>query len=764
MADEQKARRLEIAHVLFMDIVGYSKLLTDEQSEALQELNQIVRNTEAALEAEAAGQLTILPAGDGMALVFTGSVEEPVECALEISRALRVQPSLPVRMGIHSGPIHHVKDATGRENIAGVGINIAQRVMDCGDAGHILVSKRVADDLAQQRRWQPYLHELGDVEVKHGVVVSLVNLYAETIGNPTPPSRLGKTRGSIPGSRAGTRKALSPLALAIFIIAVLLLALAIVSVIFAPAIMRTLDQHRSATLPQPTATAPPSLADTIKSAVAKQITDELQSELSRKKKAAVQPASTGSGIPEKSIAVLPFENLSEDKSNAYFAEGIQDEILTRLAKVADLKVIARTSTEKFKSVPENLPDIAKQLGVMNILEGSVQKAGDQVRVNVQLINAMTSAHLWAETYDRKLTDLFAVESDIAKTIADTLQAKLSGSEKTAMAKEPTVNPEAYELYLQGRFFWNKRTAPDLRKAIEYFKQAIAKDPNYAVAYAALAQAWLILPAYGGGAPKDCVPPAKAAAEKALALDETSSDAHTALGMLRSGYQFDFPGGRKEYERALELNPNDATAHHWFATDVLAALGESDREIAEMRRARELDPLSLVINTNLGEALRRAGRLDEAISQLRKTVEMDGSFYFAHHALGVALEKKGQFPEALAEYKKSAALTDDPVPRGLLGHLLGTLGHRDEATKILQELQTESQHRYVDPYNLAIVYLGLGDREQALAALEKSYDDRNGNSLEYIRTDPMLDPLRGDPRFEALAEKIVRMRDFRASSK
>ena len=293
MADEHKAKRLEIAHVLFMDIVGYSKLLTDEQSEALQELNQIVRSTEAAREAEAAGALTVLPTGDGMALVFTGSVEEPVECALEISQALRAKPSLPVRMGIHSGPIHHVKDANGRENIAGIGINIAQRVMDCGDAGHILVSKRVADDLAQQRRWQPYIHELGDVEVKHGVVVSLVNLYAETIGNPTPPTRIGKARGGVRGCQNGTRKGLSPLARAIFIVVGIVhrthFVLAIVSVIFAPAIMRTLDQGRSAALPQPTATAPPSLADTIKSAVAKKITDELQGELSRKKNAAVEP-------------------------------------------------------------------------------------------------------------------------------------------------------------------------------------------------------------------------------------------------------------------------------------------------------------------------------------------------------------------------------------------------------------------------------------------------------------------------------------------
>src|SRR6266403_373209 len=260
MPDEQKTQlRLEIAHVLFMDIVGYSKLLIDEQSEALQELNQIVHKTDAVRAAEAAGQLIFLPTGDGMALVFTGSVEDPVECALQVSHALRAQPSLPVRMGIHSGPVHHVADANERENIAGVGINIAQRVMDCGDAGHILVSKRVADDLAQQRRWQPYLHELGDVEVKHGVVVSLVNFYAETIGNPTPPARIGKARGGVRALSKGTRKGLSPVARAIFIIVGLLIALtfvlAIVSVIFAPAIVRTLDKGGLVTLPQPSATA-----------------------------------------------------------------------------------------------------------------------------------------------------------------------------------------------------------------------------------------------------------------------------------------------------------------------------------------------------------------------------------------------------------------------------------------------------------------------------------------------------------------------------
>ena len=284
MQDDEKTKpRLEIAHVLFIDIVGYSKLLTDEQSEALQELNQIVRNTEAVREAEAAGHLMILPTGDGMALVFTGSVERPAECALEVSQALRAQPSLPVRMGIHSGPVQHVKDANARENISGVGINIARRVMDCGDAGHILVSKRFADDLAQHRRWQRYLHGLGDVEVKHGVVVSLVNLYAETIGNPAPPACVAVARRPAPG--ATTRKGLSPVALAIFIVAGLLLILAIVSVIFAPAIMRSVDRNRATSAPQPTATASPSLSDAIQNMVKQRITDELQKGLSGKSNA-----------------------------------------------------------------------------------------------------------------------------------------------------------------------------------------------------------------------------------------------------------------------------------------------------------------------------------------------------------------------------------------------------------------------------------------------------------------------------------------------
>ena len=466
-----------------------------------------------------------------------------------------------------------------------------------------------------------------------------------------------------------------------------------------------------------------------------------------------------SELPAKSIAVLPFESLSEEKGNAYFAEGIQDEIITRLAKVADLKVISRTSTQRFKSAPSDLREIAKQLGVMNILEGSVQKANDQVRVNVQLINAMTDAHLWAEIYDRKLTDIFAVESDIAKTIAEMLQVKLTGSEKTAISKKPTENPEAHELYLKGRFFWNKRTATDLRKSIDYFNQAIEKDPGYAPAYAALAQSWKLLPAFNGGAPQDCFPQAETAARKALALDDTSSTAHAALASLKGLSGFDYAGAIIEYERTLQLNPNDATARQWFANDTLANIGQNERELAELKRAVELDPLSLIINSNLGWAYIHLGRLDEAIAQLRKTVEMDGAFYYARYTLALALELKGAIPEAIAEYQKTVSITEDSVPLGMLGRLYAAQGRKDEAQQILQQLRQRREQRYTPAYSLALVYLGLGDRNEALKWLEEGYRERDGFNIGPIRIDPLLTPLHGDPRFEALAEKIVPAREF-----
>ena len=594
MADEHKTKlRLEIAHVLFIDIVGYSKLTTDEQSEALQELNAIVRRTETARGAEAAGQLTILPTGDGMALVFTGSVEEPAECALEISHALRAQPSLPVRMGIHSGPVHKVKDANDRENIAGVGINMAQRVMDCGDAGHILVSKRVAGDLAQQRRWQPYLHELGDVEVKHGVVVSLVNLYAKTIGNPTPPTRIGKVRGSIRGSTAGTRKGLSPLARAVFIVAVLLIALAIVSVIFAPAIMRTPGKGQVTSPPQvPAIPSPPSIADTIKSAVAKKITDELQGGLSGKKNATPEASPTGSAIPEKSIAVLPFENLSDDKANAYFAEGIQDEILTRLSKIAALKVISRTSTQKYKSAPDNLREVGQQLGVANLLEGSVQKAGNAVHINVQLIKAVTDDHLWAESYDRKIDDIFGVEKEVAQNIAIALNAKLSGAEEQVLAQKPTDNPAAYEAYLRGKALMGEGNEDAVRAGIQSYEEAVHLDPQFALAWAGLSSARAV-----GFYYMDSTPAARAAAEQSLAKAEALQPELPEIQLARANFGYFVLGDNKGVRDVLQqlhlIWPNNAEVLQLLAL-TYQRLGEWQRAIDAFDQVIVLNPRYLLV--------------------------------------------------------------------------------------------------------------------------------------------------------------------------
>jgi TolB-like protein/Tfp pilus assembly protein PilF len=516
--------------------------------------------------------------------------------------------------------------------------------------------------------------------------------------------------------------------------------------------MRTLDQRRLATLPQPTATAPPSLADTIKSAVAKQITDELQGELSRKKKAAVQPAAAGSAIPEKSIAVLPFDNLSRDPDNAYFCEGVQDEILTRLAKVADLKVISRTSTQHFKSTPDNLPQIAKQLGVAHILEGSVQKANDQVRVNVQLINALTDAHLWAETYDRKLTDIFAVESEIAKTVAETLQAKLTGSEKSSIAKVPTANPEAYELYLKGKFFLAKRSGADLRKAIEYFDQAITKDPNYALAYVGLADSYLLLPTYGSVSPRDSLPPAKVALKKALELDDSLAEAHASFGLL-ANLELDLKHAVEEVQRAIELKPNYATAHHWLALGFMI-LGRFDPAISEAKRAIELDPLSLIINADCGWVYFNARRYDEAEAQARRTLEMDSHFFLAHYYLGAALQFKGHVAQAVPEYQKAFDLNKDPYSLAMLGQAYARNGQKQEAQKILARLNEEAKSHYIAPYAFALVQVALGDKDRAIEALERAYEQGETNYLFVIKVDPLLDDLRGQPRFEALVQKIT----------
>src|ERR1700736_5167572 len=670
-----------------------------EQSEQLQKLKEIVRATEQFRLAESAGKLLRLPTGDGGALVFRNSQEAPVLCAIEISRALKDHPEFRVRMGVHSGPVNEVADLNEQVNIAGAGVNIAQRVRDCGDAGHILLSKHVAEDLQHYARWQPYLHDLGECEVKHGQKLSLVNFCSDEIGNRELPQKCQIAQAKTAGARPPRSYLSRP---GILIGAAILLVATIIGLLG----------------------------------------------LSR-----LIPTWRRTGIPGKSIAVLPFENLSHDPENAYFADGIQEEILTRLSKIADLKVISRTSTQRYKTAPNNFSEIAKQLGVANILEGTVQKGADQIRVNVQLINAENDSHLWADKYDRKLADIFAVESEIAAKIAETLQAKLTGAEQHAIATRPTENSEAYQLYLKGRYFWNKLTPEGFQKAIEYFQQAIEKDPAYALAYVGLADSYEMLGFWGVLPPGEMWPKGKAAALKALELDDNLAEAHVSLGWVSFTYDWDWPAAEKHFERALALNPTSPAAHHWWHSIYLGALGRSDEALAEAKRALDLDPVSPVINHNVAEQLYRARQFDRAIEQCRKTLEMDPSFPQTHSLLGRAYLAKGMYREALAEMEKYLALSPrNPAALASLAYAHARSGERSQALRVLDELRALSKQRHVPSYWFAIVYAGLDEKDQAFAWLEKAYEERDG-SLPMLNANPAWDPLRSDPRFADLVRRV-----------
>jgi adenylate cyclase len=658
--------KFEIGHVLFIDIVGYSKLLINEQCEQIQKLREIVRATEQFRLAEAEGKLLRLPTGDGGALVFRNSPEAPVLCALEISQALKGHPELRVRMGIHSGPVNEITDLNEQANIAGAGINIAQRVMDCGDAGHILVSKHVAEDLEHYARWRPYLHELGPCEVKHGAFVSLVNLYTDQAGNRELPQLC---QGRVPAQ---------------------------------------------------------------KSAVSE------------------------TRISRKSIAVLPFENLSEDKANAYFADGIQEEILTRLSRIADLKVISRTSTQRFKSSPDNLPEIARQLGVANILEGSVQKASDQVRVHVQLIDAENDSHLWAERYDRKLTDIFAVETEIAANIAEALQAKLSGAERRAISSRPTKSIEAHQLYLKGRYHWRNFFAPGYERVRDYFEKAFELDPSYAPAYAGLGLYYSFGAANGILSPPENWPLAEKALNKALALDDTLAEIYNPLAGVELYYKRDWPAAERAFRRSMELNPNFAdTPHHYGLC--LALFGRDEEAVAQMERATQLDPFFPGLNLHRGRLFFFLRDYDRAIKEFAKTLELHPGYATAHEWFGDACEKKGLASEAITQWSSALTLNGEAEHAKILEQTYAASGFEAAvhalAQKQLQRLEEKtSRGEYVPAFHYLMTYVRLGDNEQAFAWLEKTVEERNWFAFQ-VKVNPILDVLRSDPRFEAILQKL-----------
>jgi len=568
-AEAKKEIGLEIGHVLFIDIVGYSKLLINEQSEHMQTLREIVRGTEQFRVAEAAGKLLRLPTGDGGALVFRTSLEAPVLCALEISKEMKKHPELRVRMGIHSGPVNEITDLNEQANIAGAGINIAQRIMDCGDAGHILLSRHIGEDLEHYPRWRAYLHDLGECEVKHGVRVGVVNLSGDEVGNAAAPKKFQ----AIKKRRAHVRWAAAAIAL-------LVLAAIVGGTFF--------FSHR--------------------------------------------PTTSTLRVLDKSIAVLPFENLSDEKQNAYFTDGVQDEILTDLSKIADLKVISRTSVVQYKSgLARNLRKIGEELGVATVLEGSVQRSANKIRVNAQLIDARNDAHLWAQTYDRDLADVFAIQSEIAKAIADQLQAKLSPNEKKAIEQPPTTDLAAFDLYSRAKSLLltaalSASGNQDLRKAIELLDEAVKRDPSFFDAYCQLAWAHETLYAVQS---TDHTPArlalAEAAVQAATRLRPDAGETHLA----RASYLY---YGRRDYAGALA-------------------------ELESVRRALPNDPRLFELT---GYILRRRGQHEEGLRNLQRAVELDPRNFFTLQQIALSCQQLGRYAEAIAALDRALGVVPDNV--------------------------------------------------------------------------------------------------------
>jgi serine/threonine-protein kinase len=781
VAESKPELHLEIAHVLFVDVVGYSKLLINDQSEILAQLNQVVRDTPHFREAETAGKLIRLPTGDGMALVFLNNAEAPVKCALEISKALRSYPHIQLRMGVHSGPINPVSDVNDRANVTGAGINMAQRVMDCGDAGHILLSRRAAEDLEQYRQWQPCLHDLGECEVKHGVRVHVFNLRTEGLGNPKVPTKFKPA----PANARSKRRLI--IAAAVSIVAVIL-ALGLWRIAYRPASKLT-----------PDGVAMP---------------------------------------PDKSIAVLPLENLSDDKENAFFADGIQDDILTSLAKIADLKVISRTSVMQYRGATRNLREIAQALGVANILEGSVRRVANRALINVQLVDARNDRHIWAERYDRTIADAIGLQGELASEIANALKAKLAPEEKVRLATKPTTNPEAYLLYL--RALERARTAASKQDAFdidELYAKAIELDPGFALAIARRAM-WNTLMYDVGRRPQNKAA-APALAAQALQLSPDLPEAHVALGLCYYRIDQDYPAALREfsiaaaastlepdvldytaevycqqgrwreglatYDHAQEIDPKHA---HSGGAEVRAMLRDWPAAVAGYERLLRIAPEDVYLTLALASVkiaqndLAAARKLldgippglhgapgqptmvDVSITMARCELNMLTREYDAAEkvlvdykgeefldplvgrkaslagrvalARGDLISAKAFFEKARPVYEAQARdHPNDARFHASLGRLYAYLGRKDDALREgLQavELAPESKDKIGGPTctgTLALIYTRTGEVEQAVAIIERLLTLPAGPTLVDLRLNWEWDPLRTNARFQKI---------------
>jgi len=767
-AETEPPLQVEIAHVLFIDVVGYSKLLMDDQRELQARLKEVVRSSNQFREAESAGKLVRLPTGDGMALVFFSGLQAPIECALEISRGAKKYPQLQLRMGVNTGPVSVTTDVNERPNIAGTAINLAKRVMDYGDAGHILLSERAAEDLAPYRRWHPHLRPLGQSVTKHGEPISLVNFCMDDVGNPQIPEKLKHDK-----HRTGTK--LQSKRKEVLLVAGLVVVAAISSFMLFRAPAKKID---------------------------------------------------------KSIAVLPFENLSDDKENDYFAGGIQDDVLTNLAKIGDLKVISRTSVRQYKDSPQNVREIGKALGVAAVLEGSVRRSGSRVRLNVQLINTSNDEHIWAEDYDRDLTDVFAIQSDLALQIASALQTKLSPTEKTRLQQRPTQSGEAYLIYLQAQ---NVNVSGDPQEAIQLYQKAIELDPSFALAFARLS--FVASTDYFTTGNPASLEKARVAANEALRLQPALPEAHLALGHVYYRGERDYDRALQELAIAKEGLPNDA--------DIFLVIGSIERRrgnwaqsTADLEKAASLNPKDGSLWANLADnylalnnfsaaehALDRGialapdffmnrylrawldidskgdlGAMERLLAQIPGAADPDGRATLArfqlklfqrkykealedlaHSALeslspwkpptpipktllvAMAYRLLGEDQEARVFYEKAKHILEqavqenplDPSRHVLLGQSYAGLGRKDDAIregKHAITLRPESQDALDGvrmTLGLAQIYAMLGEQDMAIPLLEHCVASPGGVSPNVLKLDPVWDPLRDHPRFQKM---------------
>src|SRR5438445_5285407 len=784
-ADATTDPKFEIGHVLFIDIVGYSKLLIGEQSDLVRELKEVVATSEQVRVAEEQGRLVSLPTGDGVALVFRDSAEAPAQCALEIAHAVKKYPKVGLRMGIHSGPVNMVTDLNNRENVTGAGINIAQRVMDCGDAGHILLSKHVAEDLEHYARWRPNLHDLGEVEVKHGIKIDIVNLYFDGIGNSELPAKIKQSRRQ---QKLVRQKR--------FILAG---ALVLIALLIAWAARQQLQKRESPV----------------------------------------------GAIPAKSIAVLPFQNLSPDPQNAFFADGVQDEILTDLARIADLKVISRTSVMQYKpGTVRNARSIGQALGVANLLEGSVQREGGKVRVNAQLIDARNDTHVWAQTYDRDLADIFGIQSDIAKAIADELQVKLSPGEKAAIEKRPTYDVFAYDLYTRAKELVVDLTDPvasqqNLARAVMLLEEAVARDQHFVNAWCLLSQLHARMYTAGYDHTPERLEKSYSAVEAASRSEPDAGEVHLTWGNYYYESLRDYRRAGSELAIAQKKLPNSAQVLE-VSGYVLRRGGDWETATRSLERAAELDPrnvhilqqlaltyqprrryqdeahvydrlVALIPNDGLTQGLKALVDVDwkadlrpyQALmakltaTDPKKAAEADDINYticertpeayargLKHYPRGGSVNIAVNYPHAyfegviaicegdlekaksafnVARAEVAATVERDPefAPAvSFLGMIDAGLGRKEEALREGRhacELLPPSKDAIdgvVLAVNLAQIYVWTGEKDLAIAQIEAV--ERLPTYLSYglLKLQPIWDPLRGDPRFEKLVASLA----------